>query len=262
MHDRLPRRPAAIRSLVAVLAVAALLTACSAAGSPGSTAPASPSPSAQPGPVLTQEEAVARVLAENPQFAGIGPLDPDLIGQSAWYEVSPATVGWRITVTKGWGDCQAGCISRHTWTYDVDPSGAVTLVSEQGDPLEDGTGGGVPAASPPVAIPADGGPWIAGRALAGPVCPVVQNPPDPGCADRPVAGAVVVVRDGTGTEVARVTTAADGTFVVAVPGGGAYTVEGQPSDGIMGAPAALVVEVGDAPSAWVAAQLSYDTGIR
>ena len=72
---------------------------------------------------VTQAEAVAQVLAQDPRFAGIGPLDPDLIGQSAWYEVSPATVGWRVTVTMGWGDCQAGCISRHTWVYDVDGPG-------------------------------------------------------------------------------------------------------------------------------------------
>jgi hypothetical protein len=70
------------------------------------------------------------------------PLDPNLIGQSGWYEVSPALVGWRVTVTIGWGDCQAGCIARHVWVYDVDPAGVVTLVEERGDPLLDGSGGG------------------------------------------------------------------------------------------------------------------------
>ncbi len=214
--------------------------------------------------MLSQADAVAKVLAQDPQFAGIGPLDPNVIGQSAWYDVSPGTVGWRVTITKGWGDCQAGCINRHTWTYDVDPSGAVTLVNEGGDPLVDGAEGdtdGEPAV-PPVAIPADGGPWIAGRALAGPVCPVEQAPPDPGCADRPVAGAVVVIRDGSGAEVARVTTAGDGTFLVGVPRGGTYGVEGQPAEGLMGTPAAVLVDVADAPSAWALASLGYDTGIR
>ncbi len=216
--------------------------------------------SPSPGGTIGREEAIARVLAQDPGFAGIGPLDPNLIGQSAWYEVSPGTVGWRVVITRGWGDCQAGCISRHTWTYDVDPSGSVVLVDESGDPVPDDAGG-VPA-SPPVAIPPDGGPWIAGRAVAGPTCPVVQNPPDPSCADRPVAGAVVVVRDGSGAETARTTTAADGTFLLAVPGAGSWVVEAQPVEGLMGTPASVTVEVGDGLSAWAAAVLAYDTGIR
>ncbi len=272
MHDRRSRPLARILPLGAVLGAAVMVAACGAAGGPATTPPASPAPasptppmpSPTPGAVLSEEEAVAKVLALDPRFAGIGPLSPDLIGQSAWYEVSPATVGWRVTITKGWGDCQAGCINRHTWTYDVDPRGVVTLVSEGGDPLDESAGGddnGVPG-SPPVAIPADGGPWIAGRALAGPVCPVEQNPPDPACADRPVAGAEVVVRDGAGAEVARAVTAADGTFLVSVPGSGVYRVEAQPTTGILGTPAALLVDVGAGPAAWAAALLAYDTGIR
>jgi hypothetical protein len=93
------------------------------------------------GTPLAQADAVARVLAQDPRFAGMVPLDPDLIGQSAWYEVGPAVVGWRVSVTIGWGDCQAGCISRHVWVYDVDADGTVTLVEERGDPFEDGSGG-------------------------------------------------------------------------------------------------------------------------
>ena len=53
---------------------------------------ASPSPrraSPTPGATIDREGAIARVLAQDPRFSGIGPLDPDLIGQSAWYEVSP-----------------------------------------------------------------------------------------------------------------------------------------------------------------------------
>ena len=102
----------------------------------------------------------------------------------------------------------------------------MTLVEERGDPLRGrlgraGSGGsGGRAPGPPVAIPADGGPWIAvGRSPARPA-PSSRNPPDPACAERPVAGAVIVVRDGYGAEVARATTAADGTFLVGVPGGG------------------------------------------
>ena len=71
-----------------------------------------------------------------------------------------------------------------------------------------------PVASPGGTGVGQGG--IGGMATAGPVCPVERIPPDPACAPRPVAGAVVVVRDGTGREVARATTAADGRFLVPV----------------------------------------------
>lgn len=287
MIDRPPRvtsRPSwrsAVGAVVAAAACVLVAAACggsSGAPAPGSTAPASASPpasSTKPDPTphaggspITEAEAIARVLAQDPGFAGITPLDPDLIGQAAWYEVSPAVVGWRVTITKGWGDCQAGCISHHTWVYDVDGAGTVRLVEEWGDALEDGTGlgsGGGPGdgeTNPPVAIPADGGPWIAGLAHAGPVCPVVQVPPDPSCADRPVAGAAVLIRDGDGRAVARSTTAADGTFLAAVPAGGGYVVEAGPVDGLLGTPAAQAVIVPDGPGAWVVADLAYDTGIR
>lgn len=268
MNDR-RRRPGLLGSL-AVLLVALVAAGCGAAASSPSTPP-SATPSATPiGAPLSQAESVARVLSQDPRFAAIGPQDPNLIGQSAWYDVSPALVGWRVTVTIGWGDCPAGCIGRHSWVYDVDAAGKVTLVEERGDPLPDGSSGGSGsggsggggAASPPVAIPAEGGPWIAGRAVAGPVCPVERVPPDPACAPRPVGGAVIVIRDAAGAEVTRATTAADGTFLVGAPGGGSWTVEPQPVAGLMGTAPAVVVQVPDAPSSWVLADVAYDTGIR
>ena len=270
MNDRPRRRRPAL--LLAALGAAAALAGCAAAApvpapsgaSPGLSA-APPATSSPAGGAISREDAVATVLALDPSFAGIGPLDPGVIGQSAWYEVLPGTVGWRVVVTKGWGDCPAGCINRHTWTYEVDGSGSVRLVEEAGDPLpDDASGGGADGspAPPPAPIPTDGGPWIAGRAVAGPVCPVERVPPDPACADRPVPGAVIVVRGAAGAEVARVTTAADGTFLVAVPGGGTWSVEARPVEGILGTPAAMPVEVPDGPAAWVAVVVSYDTGIR
>lgn len=268
MNDR--RRRRGLLGPLAVLLVAFAVAGCGGAASAPSVPPSTtPSPTAGGAP-LAQADAVALVLAQDSRFAGIGPQDPNLIGQSAWYDVAPAVVGWRVTVTIGWGDCPAGCISRHLWVYDVDASGAVTLVEERGDPLEDGSGGGSGSggsggggkASPPVIIPAEGGPWIAGRAVAGPVCPVERVPPDPACADRPVAGAVIVIRGADGAEVARATTAADGTFLVGVPSGGSWTVEPQPVEGLLGTASPIVVQVPDAPSSWVAADVAYDTGIR
>jgi hypothetical protein len=233
------------------MAAVVLVAACGGGSTPAPTPTVSPAQ-------LTEQQAVDLVLASDPRFAGIGPLDPDLIGQAAWYEVSPATVGWRVTVTKGWGDCIAGCINRHTWVYDVDPAGSVVLVEERGDPLEDGADG----VAPPVTIPADGGPWIVGRAMAGPTCPVVQQPPDPACADRPVVGATVVVRDRAAAIVAEVTTGEDGTFIARAPAGGTYTVEARPAEGLLGTPAPIDVVVPDGAGAWAVVDLAYDTGIR
>ena len=51
-----------------------------------------------------------------------------------------------IEITVGWGDCMAGCIERHVWTYEVSPDGTVELIAEQGDP--------VPADLPRSAAPA------------------------------------------------------------------------------------------------------------
>ena len=119
---------------LAVLLISLVVAGCGASASAPSASPSAP-PSATPrGAPLTQAEAVARVLAQDPRFAGIGPPDANLIGQSAWYEVSAAVVGWRVTVTIGWGDCQAGCISRHSWVYDVDAPGTVTLGRGAGRP--------------------------------------------------------------------------------------------------------------------------------
>jgi len=86
--------------------------------------------------VTTPEEAaVAAVIAENPMFAGIAPLRPDVIGASRWYVATPIIGGYSIEVTIGWGDCPAGCIERHVWTYEVAANGTVTLTSESGDPV-------------------------------------------------------------------------------------------------------------------------------
>jgi Carboxypeptidase regulatory-like domain len=102
------------------------------------------------------------------------------------------------------------------------------------------------------------GAGIRGTATAGPVCPVERVPPDPDCAPRPVAGAVVLIRDATGAQVARATTGVDGTYAVRLPAG-AYVVEAQSSGGLRGTPPSQPVTVAGAV---VVVDLSYDTGIR
>lgn len=100
---------------------------------------------------------------------------------------------------------------------------------------------------------------IRGLATAGPVCPVEKNPPDPACAPRPIAGAKVMIRDASGTEVAMAVTGSDGVFFVELQPGD-YVVEPQPVQGLMGTAAKQSASVSGGSVALV--QLDYDTGIR
>ena len=104
------------------------------------------------------------------------------------------------------------------------------------------------------------GTTVRGAVTAGPVCPVVTDPPDPACDDRPVAGAEIVIRDEAGEEVARAMTDDDGTFAV-VLAPGRYLVEPQPMEGLLGTAGTqeLVVRTGEAPAPLA---ISYDTGSR
>ena len=196
---------------------------------------------ARPGTPVTSGEAVDLVLQQNPLFAAIGPRDSELIGQAAWYEVMEAAEGWQVEIRIGWGDCPAGCINEHRWTYLVSSTVDVDLIEESGDPL-----------------PADSG--ISGMVTAGPTCPVVTDPPDPSCADRPVEGAVLVVTTLAGVEVDRTTSDADGRFALSLPPG-TYRLEPQPVEGLMGTaePVEFTVEPG-APALDLV--IGYDTGIR
>jgi hypothetical protein len=231
-------------------ALALALVLVVAAGCAGASTDASPTP--LPVPVTTPEGAVAQVVHAEKRLSGIAPRNPDAIGQAAWYEVAPASgVGaFVVTVRIGWGDCPAGCIDEHVWHYAVAPDGAVSVVSEEG------------AAVPDDAWPSPlgaGQTGIGGVVTAGPVCPVEKIPPDPACVPRPVDGAMLVFRDASGTEVARVTTAADGTFFAELPGG-FYVVAPQPVKGLLGTPGPQSVTVAD--GAAVRLDVSYDTGIR
>jgi Prealbumin-like fold domain len=237
---RLPAAPAALVALVLVLA-----TACAS----GAATPA-------PTTIETPEDAAALVIASDPRFAGIGPRDPDVIGACCFWEARVANGGFEVDVEIGWGDCPAGCINRHTWSFTVGPTGAIELIGEAGPPVPAGvTGGGEGGNGGGGILP--GGAGIIGRAVAGPTCPVVR-PDDPACDDRPVAGATILVLDERGTEVARLITADDGTFHVTLPPG-TYTVEPQPVEGLLGTPGTMEVIVGRGFSP---IDVGYDTGIR
>ena len=149
--------------------------------------------------------------------------------------------GWQVVIRIGWGDCPSGCISEHQWTYAVSTAGDVSLVDESGAPLPMDTG-------------------VRGTVVAGPTCPVVTDPPDLACADRPVADAELVVTTFAGDEVARTTSDADGAFAIALAPG-VYRLEPQPVDGLMGTaePVEFTVEWGMLIPELV---VCYDTGIR
>lgn len=211
---------------LAAIGVLAVLTACTVG----------PEASAR----IDAAEAVRRVLAQNPRFAEIGPRNPDLIGQAAWYEVAEGADGWMVQVRIGWGDCPAGCINEHVWTYRVSSAGSVELVAEEGD---EPTG--------------EGG--VSGIIMAGPTCPVLTDPPDPACDDRPVAGATVLVVDAADRVVARIVSGDDGSFSAALAPG-VYRLVPQPAAGLLGTAEELEVrvEAGSVRDLVIA----YDTGIR
>jgi hypothetical protein len=100
---------------------------------------------------------------------------------------------------------------------------------------------------------------VSGYAHSGPTCPVVITPPDPTCDDRPVSGALVIVRDAAGATVAEARTADNGTFTVTLSPG-TYSVVPQPVEGLMGTAAELSLIVVDGPVTGL--DLAYDTGIR
>ena len=249
------RFPSASRFGLALAATALVLSACVSGGapnaSPSGAVPSSGLPTPTPSAVLTPEAAVARVLALDPRFAGLRPSDPAAIGQCCSYTVTPNATGFDVIVEIGWGDCPAGCISRHHWFYAVATDGTVHLEREDGPIVP----AGIPAAgsgAPPAGVIG-----IRGVASAGPVCPVAR-PGDSACADRPVAGATIHVIDATGTEVATLVTDTAGAFVVTLAPG-RYRVQPDPVSGLMGTAQAVEVTVG---TTLADVQLSYDTGIR
>jgi hypothetical protein len=265
-------------SFPAMLAVV-VLTACSALG-PGSPAPSgapssppsptsaptqpspAPTPSANlsttpvtptPSPIAVSQvsspaQAAALVFASNPLFAAITPPAKGVAGQASSYQAFQSGAGFAVAVTMGSGDCLSGCINNHTWNYTVSAKGAVQLVSEQGDPVEVSIDHGT---SDPATVTV--------KLVAGPVCPVERDPPDPSCAPRPVPDVEVVLRDPSGAEVARGTSDPTGQISFTVPAG-AYYLEPAAASGLMrqAEPEAFSVVGGSS----VILTLEYDTGIR
>ena len=206
-------------------------------------------PTAGPALEVTSEaQAAALVFAANPLFSSITPVSPGLAGGSTSYQAAQSADGYTVSVSIGSGDCQAGCINQHTWSYSVSNGGALKLVSEQGDPAEI-------SAPSPNASPAT----VTISLVAGPVCPVERNPPDPSCAPRAVPSAAIIVRGPSGKELARQDADANGQAVFTLPGG-SYYAESSAVSGLMRQAEATAFSV--VGGSVVGFSMEYDTGIR
>lgn len=90
-------------------------------------------------PIDSPAEAHEAILATGAPFGDFAFLNDGLIGASQYYEVKGEagnSARWIVIYTYGWGDCQAGCISRHTFVYQVDPvTGDVLFDRQEGDSL-------------------------------------------------------------------------------------------------------------------------------
>jgi len=242
----LRRRPL---PFVLLVVVALVLGACA------SGAASTPAPTLGPRPIESAQDAADAVKQANPLLATVEQRDPDLIGQAHTWEAVETATGWDVTFEVGWGDCFAGCISRHVWRYAVSRAGEVELLEEGGDPLDEAVLQELSGAVPPGTVTTG----VRGLVTAGPVCPVEGVPPDPACAPRPVAGAVLIVRGEDGTEAGRAETDERGFFELVLDPG-SYILEPQPVEGLMGTAAPAPFTVEDGVSTPLAVE--YDTGIR
>lgn len=235
---------------ILLLAFAALAVAACGSSVPGASTAPSPSLAPTVAPPTGPESAVDAVRTRVPLFDGITARDPDLIGQGTFWTADPTGDGWRVAFETGWGDCPAGCIDRHTWTWDVAADGSITFVAEDGSPLPEDILAAMKAGSTRTGV--------AGRATGGPTCPV-ERPGDPTCAPRLVGGAELAILDASGAGVAVVTTDGSG-YVRLLLAPGEYTLEAPAVEGFMSGPAPAPFTVQDGAETWI--DLSWDTGIR
>ncbi|MEK7596390.1 MAG: hypothetical protein AAB564_02500 [Patescibacteria group bacterium] len=99
---------------------------------------------------------------------------------------------------------------------------------------------------------------VTGTILLGPTCPVLRDPPDPECADKPIFGDFIVQNAMGDVEFARFSTQRNGTFTVTLPAGEYYITWTEPL-GLSGAQGRLVnVVAGETTEITI----TFDIGIR
>ncbi len=100
---------------------------------------------------------------------------------------------------------------------------------------------------------------IRGTVMLGPSCPVMRNPPDPQCTDKPYQTSVSVSHSSSPTKVfATAESASDGTFKLSLPPGD-YIVS---AGGNKSLPRCSNVSATVESSGYIEVQISCDTGIR
>ena len=99
---------------------------------------------------------------------------------------------------------------------------------------------------------------VRGTVLLGPTCPVARIPPDPACADKPYATAILVYRTGSKSPFIIGNSSSSGTFEFSLPPG-SYTLAAK--GGTM-LPRCNETSVTVVPDAYATANISCDTGIR
>ena len=99
---------------------------------------------------------------------------------------------------------------------------------------------------------------VRGTISLGPTCPVERIPPDPACADKPYATAVVVYRAGSKAPLIIGNSDAAGAFTLPLAPG-SYTL--QAGSGTM-LPRCAPITVTVAANAYATTSISCDTGIR
>ncbi|OGZ42072.1 MAG: hypothetical protein A3C80_01490 [Candidatus Ryanbacteria bacterium RIFCSPHIGHO2_02_FULL_45_43] len=104
---------------------------------------------------------------------------------------------------------------------------------------------------------ADGTSGVKGTILLGPTCPVMREPPEPECSDKPIQGAFIVQNVIGSAEYARFRTDTNGRFLVHLPAG-EYSIiwENPLGPGIQGH---LVNVIAGETSEYT---ITFDTGIR
>jgi hypothetical protein len=99
---------------------------------------------------------------------------------------------------------------------------------------------------------------ISGTILLGPTCPVMREPPDPACADKPYQTTVTVTRAGSGDRIA--TTASDASGMFSIPlAPGDYAIS---ATGGSPLPRCTSATVTVRAGSYATTTISCDTGIR
>lgn len=99
---------------------------------------------------------------------------------------------------------------------------------------------------------------VKGTVFLGPTCPVEQDPPDPGCADKPYQTRVTVQRKGASAMFAEGRSDESGTYTFALPPG-SYVLT---AEGGAVLPRCNPKDIVVPPTGYITADISCDTGIR